>query len=150
MIDGAVDQAAHGGVLFVLGNVANPQNAVEVAHRKAEALIAQMLFIAQMNGETNREREHGDANRRNADFPLPLMGRDPQNDGGQRAAGHHRERKLEVGVKNMRRDDGDEHAAQRPTQRDHHVKTGEMPRVRLQARQFAMTHHAADEQRGDK
>ena len=83
-------------------------------------------------------------------LPCPFCGRDPQHHGGQRAAGHHRQRQLEVSVKNVRRDDGHEHAAQRPAERDHHIETGEMPRIGLQARQFAVAHHAADEQRGDE
>src|ERR1700721_2872427 len=111
MIYGAVDQAANGGGLFILRNVANPQDAVEVAGRKTEDAIGAMLLISKMNRKTHGEGQHGDPHGANWNFAFPIAGRDPQNDGGQRAASYHREGKLQVGVKHVRRDDGYEHAA---------------------------------------
>src|SRR5579862_5218674 len=49
VIDGAVDQAADCGIFFVPGNIANPQDAVEVANREAKNFIGAILFVADMN-----------------------------------------------------------------------------------------------------
>src|SRR5580698_3450592 len=51
VIDSAVDQAADRGVFFVPGDVANTQDAVEVAHRQTEHLVGAMLLITQMDGQ---------------------------------------------------------------------------------------------------
>ena len=64
VIDGAVDQAADGDALFFVGrNVADTKHAVEVADRLAEAFVTQVLLVTEMDGESDGEGEHRDANR---------------------------------------------------------------------------------------
>ena len=83
-------------------------------------------------------------------LPVQFCGRDPENEGRERAAGHHGQRKFQIGVKNMRSEDSDKQAAHGASERNHHVKTGEVPRVGLESREFSVADHAADEERSNE
>ena len=75
----------------------------------------------------------------------------PQSDHRQKRAGDQAEGQFQIGVEHVRGDQGDEDAAQGAAKRNHQIKQRQVLRRRLALGQFAMAHHAADEQaRGEQ
>jgi len=70
----------------------------------------------------------------------------PQSRNEEKGKKDQRDPELEIAGQRQRREDGDEHSAERAAERDHQVIAREVQRVGLEPRQLAMAEHAGDEQ----
>src|ERR1700687_2871842 len=79
MIDGAVDQLARRSALVGVRRIVDAQYSVIIADRREIASIFQMLLIAQVHGQRDRENDHRDADALDTLDRFPFAGRNPQN-----------------------------------------------------------------------
>ena len=128
--DCAVVERAHGvGALAVR----HFERAVEVA--RAQEMVAQRS--AQIEGDG--EARGGDD--RQARHPQHGHRTPVEQQHGEHHGGHHGHGQLKVAAEEARRPQRNESASGRAAGGDHHVEGGELPRLRLAARQFAMAEH---------